>query len=54
MVCFQEPAPGSFSQQGTVVKLGVVKTEERCPTTDQGRYNKAGKEMPDLKNRTAT
>jgi hypothetical protein len=52
MVCFQDPGPGSHDQ-GTVVKLGVVKTEERCPTTDQGRYDPAGKTMPNLVNRTA-
>jgi hypothetical protein len=52
MVCFQDPAPGSHPE-GTIVKLGVVKTEERCPTTDQGRYDRADKTMPDLTNRTA-
>jgi beta-lactam-binding protein with PASTA domain len=52
MVCFQDPGPGSH-KPGTVVRLGVVKTEERCPTTDQGRYNRAGESMPDLENRTA-
>jgi hypothetical protein len=52
MVCFQDPAPGSHPQR-TLVKLGVVKTEERCPTTDQGRYDPAGPTMPDLTNRTA-
>ena len=52
MVCFQDPAAGSHPQ-GTIVRLGVVKTEEHCPTTDQGRYNRAVKTMPDLTNRTA-
>jgi beta-lactam-binding protein with PASTA domain len=52
MVCFQDPAAGSHVQ-GTVVKLGVVKTEERCPSADQGRYDRAVKTMPDLTNRTA-
>jgi beta-lactam-binding protein with PASTA domain len=51
-VCFQDPRPGT-RPQGTIVRLGVVKTEEKCPTTDQGRYDPAGKTMPDLRNRTA-
>jgi hypothetical protein len=52
MVCFQEPAAGSHPE-GTKVRLGVVKTEERCPSSDQGRYDRATKTMPDLVNRTA-
>jgi hypothetical protein len=52
MVCFQAPGAG-VHPQGTVVRLGVVKTEERCPSADQGRYNKAGETMPNLLNRTA-
>jgi hypothetical protein len=52
MVCFQDPAPGSHPE-GTVIRLGVVKTEERCPTTDQGRYDRATTTMPNLVNRTA-
>ncbi len=52
MVCFQEPGAGSHPA-GTVVRLGVVKTEERCPSSDQGRYDRATKLMPDLVNRTA-
>jgi hypothetical protein len=31
----------------------VVKTEENCPATDQGRYDRATKTMPNLVNRTA-
>src|SRR5689334_2831769 len=52
MVCFQVPPAGSHPQ-GTVVQLGVVKTEERCPSADQGRYDKAVQVMPNLSNRTA-
>lgn len=52
MVCFQDPGPGAYPE-GTVVQLGVVKTEERCPSADQGRYDPAGERMPDLTNRTA-
>jgi beta-lactam-binding protein with PASTA domain len=52
MVCFQDPAPGDHPQ-GTIVKLGVVKTAERCPSSDQGRYDRAGRTMPNLVNRTA-
>jgi hypothetical protein len=52
MVCFQVPAPGSYPD-GTKVELGVVKTEERCPTSDQARFDVAGRTMPDLVNRTA-
>jgi hypothetical protein len=52
MVCFQEPAAGP-QPQGQRVELGVVKTEERCPSADQGRYDPAGKTVPDLVNRTA-
>ncbi|HST82540.1 MAG TPA: hypothetical protein VLL08_12465 [Kineosporiaceae bacterium] len=52
MVCFQDPAAGSHPE-GTVVRLGVVKTEERCPSSDQGRYDRATTQMPNLVNRTA-
>jgi|tagenome__1003787_1003787.scaffolds.fasta_scaffold20818435_3 hypothetical protein len=52
MVCFQDPGAGSH-KQGTVVRLGVVKTEETCPSTDQGRYDRATTTMPNLVNRTA-
>lgn len=52
MVCFQDPPAGSHPQ-GTVVQLGVVKTEERCPSADQGRYDVAVQTMPNLSNRTA-
>jgi len=52
MVCFQVPAPGGYPD-GTKVELGVVKTEERCPTSDQARFDAAGRVMPDLANRTA-
>lgn len=51
-VCFQEPAAGSRAQ-GTAVRLGVVKIEESCPSSDQGRYDPAKQVMPDLTNRTA-
>jgi len=52
MVCFEDPRPGSQSAK-TTVQLGVVKIAETCPTTDQGRYVKAVKTMPNLLNRTA-
>jgi hypothetical protein len=52
MVCFEDPAPGNQSAK-TKVKLGVVKTNEVCPTADQGRYEPATTKMPDLVNRTA-
>jgi hypothetical protein len=52
MVCFETPAPGG--QPGnTTVKLGVIKTSERCPATDQGVYARAMATMPDLRDRTA-
>jgi hypothetical protein len=52
VVCFQTPAAGQ-QPDGTKVKLGVVKTDERCPTKDQALYDRAGTLMPNLTNRTA-
>jgi beta-lactam-binding protein with PASTA domain len=52
MVCFQDPQAGVRPKK-TIVKLGVVKTDETCPSGDQGRYVPAGAKMPDLVNRTA-
>jgi hypothetical protein len=52
VVCFETPAPGA-QPDGTQVKLGVVKTDERCPSRDQALYDKAVATMPDLTNRTA-
>jgi hypothetical protein len=52
MVCFEDPRPGAQPAK-TEVKLGVVKTDETCPSADQGRYEPAGTVMPDLVNRTA-
>jgi hypothetical protein len=51
-VCFEDPAPGP-QPTSVDVELGVVKTEESCPTTDQGRYVRAVATMPNLVNRTA-
>jgi beta-lactam-binding protein with PASTA domain len=52
MVCFEAPAPGS-RKAGTKVELGVVKIEERCPSTDQAIYKPAVTTMPDLTGKTA-
>lgn len=52
MVCFQLPSPGTYAHR-TVVELGVVRLSERCPSTDQGRINRAGAVMPNLLGRTA-
>jgi hypothetical protein len=52
VVCFETPAPGAVAD-GTTVQLGVVQTDERCPSKDQALYDKAGAQMPDLTNRTA-
>jgi hypothetical protein len=52
MVCFEDPKPGALPSS-TKVTFGVVKIEERCPTTDQARYVKAVAIMPNLVNRTA-
>jgi hypothetical protein len=52
VVCFETPAPGAVPD-GTKVQLGVVQTDEHCPSTDQALYDKASVQMPDLTNRTA-
>lgn len=52
MVCFEDPRPGGLATN-VQVKLGVVKVDETCPSTDQGRYQSAVATMPDLINRTA-
>jgi hypothetical protein len=52
VVCFETPGPGAVAD-GTKIKLGVVKLDERCPSKDQALYDKAGVQMPDLTNRTA-
>jgi hypothetical protein len=52
LVCFETPGPGA-QPDGTKVKLGVVKIDERCPSRDQALYDKAVAQMPDLTNRTA-
>jgi hypothetical protein len=51
-VCFQVPEPGDHARK-TDVQLGVVRVSETCPTTDQGRIQKATATMPNLVNRTA-
>jgi beta-lactam-binding protein with PASTA domain len=53
MVCFEVPRPGAQPAKGTTVQLGVVKTDEVCPNADQGRFEPAKAQMPDLVNRTA-
>lgn len=52
LVCFQSPQAGS-QLSGKDVTLGVVKIDERCPTTDQAVYQPAVSTMPNLINRTA-
>ena len=52
MVCFEDPRPGNQLAK-TSIKLGVVKIDETCPTTDQARYTTAVATMPNLLNRTA-
>ena len=52
MVCFEDPRPGNQSPK-TDVQLGVVKIDETCPSTDQGRFVPSVTTMPDLTNRTA-
>jgi hypothetical protein len=51
MVCFEDPRPGAQSAK-VDVKLGVVKIDETCPSTDQAVFKPAATVMPDLLNRT--
>jgi hypothetical protein len=51
-VCFEVPPAGSVAQNHAI-DLGVVLTTERCPSSDQARYDPAGATMPNLYNRTA-
>jgi hypothetical protein len=52
LVCFETPAAGNELAKKTIT-FGVVKIDERCPTTDQALYVAAVTVMPDLTNRTA-
>ena len=52
MVCFMTPGSGNH-RRSTNVELGVVRLSEKCPTTDQGRIDRAGAVMPNLLGRTA-
>ena len=52
MVCFQVPPAGNYERK-TTVELGVVRLDEVCPSSDQGRIVQAGATMPDFVNRTA-
>jgi hypothetical protein len=51
-VCFEVPGPGPTDAK-TQIQLGVVKTDETCPKTDQGRYEPATTTMPNLVTKTA-
>ncbi len=50
-VCFQQPAPGEYAHRSQV-EYGVVRLDENCPSTDQGRIDAAGAVMPNLFGRT--
>jgi hypothetical protein len=51
LVCFESPKPGQ-EKSGQQVSLGVVKIEERCPSTDQAVYTPAVRTMPNLVGKT--
>jgi hypothetical protein len=51
-VCFMRPGSGKHTRN-TEIELGVVRLSEKCPSSDQGRIERAGAIMPNLLGRTA-